>query len=109
MAKTLEYTGDPKDFDISKFDGKMKGSCLCGSIQVTLNDPTLFTGGRVNLCHCANCRKTGGTFAQANLMIEPEKVTIEDTKGTQKVYVDHGASGKEVRRNFCSNCGKYVD
>jgi len=42
----------------------------------------------------------------SNLTIEEEKVTIEDTKGTLKIYADWQAgSGHKVDRMFCSNCG----
>jgi len=55
------YTGDPHSFDPEKdFNGELKGSCLCGSVHVTLHDPDLFKGRRGTLCHYANSRKVGG-------------------------------------------------
>ena len=107
--KMPDFTGDPKFYDKSSFSESLSGSCLCGAITVTINDNELFTRPRGHLCHCANCRKVGGTFAQANLKIEKEKVKIDDPKGVMKVYDDVGGlSGKHVHRHFCSVDGKYV-
>jgi hypothetical protein len=36
------FTGDPKQHDVSKFSESMTGTCLCGSISVTINDKELF-------------------------------------------------------------------
>jgi hypothetical protein len=102
-------TGDPKSYPISAFSQSISGHCLCGSIHVTITDDELFTKRRGHLCHCANCRKIAGSYVSANLIIEEEKVKIEDRKGTRKVFEDfETGSGRPVYRNFCSACGKYV-
>lgn len=102
-----ELTGDPKSHPISEFSHGMSGSCLCGSIRVTINDPDLFTRRRGHLCHCANCRKVSGSYVAANLIIEEEKVGIEDARGTLKKYVDTATgSGRPLDRYFCGECGK---
>ena len=104
-----DFTGNPNSYPKSSFSESLIGSCLCGAITVTITESELFTRPRGHLCHCANCRKVGGTFAQANLKIEKEKVKIEDPKGVMKVYDDVGGlSGKHVHRHFCSVDGKYV-
>jgi hypothetical protein len=102
-----QLTGDPKDHEISEFKDSMTGSCLCGSIVVTINDPDLFTKRRGHMCHCANCRKVAGSHVSNNLTIEREKVKIEDRNGTMKCYDDYASmSGKPVHRYFCSVDGK---
>ena len=102
-------TGDPKDHDPAEFKDGMTGKCLCGSIVVTLKDPSLFDGRHGHLCHCANCRNHSGSYVAANLVIPTEKVTIEDKNGTLKRYDDTAsASGNTVGRYFCSNCGTWV-
>ncbi|KAF2100131.1 hypothetical protein NA57DRAFT_56059 [Rhizodiscina lignyota] len=102
-------TGDPKSHDVSEFKDSITGHCLCGSITVTIRDPTLFDGRHGHICHCANCRKVSGSFAAPNLAIEKDKVTIEDKNRTLKVYEDYETmSGNVVRRAFCSNCGSPV-
>lgn len=104
-----EPTGDPNQHDASKFSEGMSGSCLCGSITVTINDPELFSKRRGHLCHCANCRKVAGSYVASNLLIEQEKVKIEDKDGTMKTYEDKSTlSGNPVYRKFCSKDGKYV-
>jgi len=101
-----EFTGDPKRHDKTSLN-PLNGSCLCGSINVTIDDPELFTKRRGHLCHCANCRKVAGSYVAANLIIEEEKVKIEDRNGTLKEYKDYETgSGNPVGRFFCSTCGK---
>lgn len=99
-------TGDPKQHDPATLDGTLTGSCLCGSIQVTIKDDELWSKRRGHLCHCANCRKVSGSYVASNLNIEEDKTSIDDKQGTLKVFADHETgSGKPVDRYFCSNCG----
>lgn len=104
-----ELTGDPNAHDESKFAESLTGSCLCGSIQVTIRDKELFSRPRGHLCHCSNCRKVAGSYVASNLLIEEDKVEIVDRDGTLKEYKDYETgSGNPVSRHFCSNCGKLV-
>ncbi|KAI0190509.1 Mss4-like protein [Xylaria flabelliformis] len=101
--------GDPKDHPITEFEQVLTGTCLCGSIRVTIRDTEIFTQRRGNLCHCANCRKVSGSFVAANLVIEEEKVEIQDSAGTLKTYEDHDTlSGNPVYRSFCSVDGNPI-
>jgi hypothetical protein len=102
-------TGDPKSHPISDFSQSISGHCLCGSIHITVTDDELFTKKRGHLCHCSNCRKITGSYVSANLIIEEEKVQIEDRNGTRKIFEDYETgSGNPVSRHFCGVCGKYV-
>lgn len=103
----VDPTGDPKQHDASEFAEGMSGSCLCGSITVTIKDSELFTKPRGHLCHCANCRKIAGSYVASNLLIETDKVHVEDKNGTLKTYEDKATlSGNSVFRKFCSLDGK---
>jgi len=105
----LNLTGNPNDHDISEFSKSLSGHCLCGSIHVTITDDELFTKKRGHLCHCSNCRKVAGSFVSSNLIIEKDKVKIEDRRGTLKEYVDtETGSGKALSRFFCSTCGNPI-
>lgn len=100
--------GNPNDHPITEFDKELKGTCLCGSISVTIRDPELFTRPRGHLCHCANCRKTSGSCVASNLIIESDKVDIQDSAGTLRTYDDYDTlSGNPVHRSFCSVDGKW--
>ncbi|KAI8932472.1 hypothetical protein NX059_010657 [Plenodomus lindquistii] len=104
-----ELTGNPNTHDVSEFAGGLSSSCLCGSIHVTIKDSELFSRPRGHLCHCANCRKVAGSYVSSNLVIEKEKVDVEDTKGTLKKYKDFAtSSGKCVERCFCGDCGNPI-
>ena len=80
-----QLTGDPNQYDPETLKD-LTGTCLCGSIRVTIHDPELFNSRRGHLCHCANCRKVAGSYVAANLLIEEDKVEIEDRNGTLKEY-----------------------
>jgi hypothetical protein len=103
-------TGNPKDYDLEKIKEEgLKGSCLCGSINVTLRDPTMFDEPRSISCHCWNCRKVAGSTMSSNLILEKSQVTIEDKNGTLKMWEDKWTeSGTVINRFFCSTCGKLV-
>jgi hypothetical protein len=99
-----ELTGDPKQHDPASFGDKLTGTCLCGSIRVTITDSELWTKPRGHLCHCANCRKISGSCVASNLNIGDEKVQVEDLKGTLKKSMDlETGSGIELERWFCVN------
>ncbi|KEQ72672.1 hypothetical protein M436DRAFT_12088, partial [Aureobasidium namibiae CBS 147.97] len=101
-------TGDPKQHDLSSFKDSITGSCLCGSITVTIND-NLFQTRRGHLCHCVNCRKATGSIAATNLTIEEEKVDIRDRDGTLKLYEDKSTnSGDPNHRWFCDVDGNPI-
>ncbi|KAI1177787.1 Mss4-like protein [Nemania sp. FL0916] len=101
--------GDPKDHPVAEFEQGLTGTCLCGSIRVTIHDKDLFTRPRGHLCHCSNCRKVAGSFVAANFVIEKEKVEIQDSAGTLKTYEDYDTlSGKPVFRSFCSVDGNPI-
>ncbi|KAK5172233.1 uncharacterized protein LTR77_003871 [Saxophila tyrrhenica] len=104
-----EPTGDPKSHPTSEFANGITGSCLCGSITVTINDNELFSKQRGHLCHCANCRKVAGSYVSSNLLIEVGKVEIKDKNGTKKTYEDRETlSGNPVYRSFCSEDGNPI-
>ncbi|KAI1353964.1 Mss4-like protein [Xylaria sp. FL0043] len=101
--------GDPKDHPVTEFEQGLQGTCLCGSISVTIHDPELFTRRRGHLCHCSNCRKVAGSFVSSNLIIESDKVEIQDSAGTLKTYDDYNTlSGNPVFRSFCSVDGNPI-
>ena len=105
--KMSHLTGDPKRHDLSSFKDSLTGSCLCGSITVTIHDNELFTKPRGHLCHCANCRKVSGSVVSANLIMEEEKVDVKDRDNTLKIYEDKATnSGNPVYRYFCAVDGK---
>ena len=103
------FTGDPKQHDPASLANGMTGSCLCGSIRVTITAKDLFSKPRGHLCSCANCRKVAGSYIASNMLLDESEVTIEDRDGTLKYYVDKATGrGNSVVRYFCSADGKYV-
>jgi hypothetical protein len=70
----------------------MKGSCLCGSVEVVANESS-----EIGLCHCGMCRRwTGGPFFAVHC---DDKVQFSgDTLKTFR-------SSEWAERAFCGNCG----
>ncbi len=74
-----------------------KGSCLCGSIQLTLE------GGVTDIihCHCSLCRKASGSAYATNAFIDSEGLKLSDADNTLTFY--ESSTGK--RKYFCKACG----
>jgi hypothetical protein len=106
-----QLTGDPKQHDPASLASSMTGSCLCGSIRVTITakEQDLFSKPRGHLCSCANCRKVAGSYIASNMLLDTDEVQLEDRDGTLKYYDDKATgSGNSVYRYFCERDGKYV-
>lgn len=70
----------------------MKGSCLCGAIEVVAGEHA-----EIGLCHCSMCRRwTGGPFFAVHC---DDKVQF--TGGTVKTF----RSSEWAERAFCDTCG----
>jgi hypothetical protein len=77
----------------------MDGGCLCGAIRYTLRGPPLF----VSQCCCKDCQKATGTGHTTIAGVHREQLQIK--QGTPKTYTSKGASGGDVVRHFCGECG----
>ena len=100
------YTGDPNEQDPKLFSESITGTCLCGSIAVTISG-NIFDAPNGHLCHCSNCRKVAGSMVSSNLMIEEERVNVVDQHNMLREYIDQQTgSGTPLSRFFCGTCGK---
>ena len=78
----------------------ISGSCLCGQITYTSTE----TEPKMTVvCHCPDCQKQTGTAFSVNVLVPTSSVELRGSSLGQ--YTMNGASGMEVRRNFCTNCG----
>ena len=101
--------GDPRSYPISTLQDGMSGTCLCGSINITVTQKDLFTKPNGHICHCINCRKVTGSSSASLLMLPSKNVTLSDPRQYLKTYFDHDTgSGKPLPRSFCSNCGSTI-
>lgn len=77
----------------------LSGGCMCGEIRYEVKGKPVVTA----YCHCRDCQRTaGGPFSVVTVV---RREDLEVTQGEPKAYIVKGASGKEVKRLFCSNCG----
>jgi hypothetical protein len=73
-----------------------KGSCLCGSVEITV------TGEISDIihCHCSLCRKASGTAYATNGFVNV--LDFEINNGRELLSSFESSPGKF--RNFCSKC-----
>lgn len=79
---------------------KIQGHCLCGQVRYSSSqdEPAM-----IAVCHCPDCQRQSGSAFSTNVLVPTASITFEGESRSQ--YVMTGASGQEVIRNFCSNCG----
>lgn len=78
-----------------------RGSCLCGSVQVTLSaDPVA-----VGICHCRDCQKQTGTSFSMVALVPLSSVEVTGQLGR---FDTRGDSGLAVERSFCPKCGSPI-
>jgi hypothetical protein len=77
--------------------GSLDGGCLCGAIRYTLQGPALFA----SQCCCKDCQKATGTGHTTIVGVHRDHIK----RGTPKTYSSKGASGGDVVRHFCGDCG----
>jgi len=75
----------------------MKGSCLCGAIEVTAGDQS-----DVDVCHCTMCRRWGGGSPLFAVHCG-QGVTFG---GSQKPALYRSSDWAE--RGFCPTCGTHL-
>ena len=76
---------------------KKSGSCLCGAVRITANNP----GNKVGACHCGMCRKWGG-----GPFMEIDCGTDVSFEGEDDITVYNSSSWAE--RGFCKKCGSHL-
>jgi len=74
-----------------------KGSCLCGSIQFSLDGSVT----DIIHCHCSLCRKASGSAYATNGFIDAKDLKLTDRGITLTFY--ESSEGK--RKYFCKTCG----
>ena len=75
----------------------MRGSCLCGDVAFRLGR----TSPRLYQCHCALCRKQGGSGSNAALIVAARE--FEWLAGGERISSYVRPTG--FRSDFCARCG----
>jgi hypothetical protein len=84
---------------MQQFQDVLAGGCLCGAVRYALRGPALF----VSQCCCRDCRKATGTGHTTIVGVHRSQLEIHT--GAPKTYLSKGASGGDVIRHFCAECG----
>ena len=80
----------------------LKGSCLCGAIQYTVQASVT----ELRACHCTNCQKISGAGGTVNALVATKDFSI--VKGMPKRYTKTADSGRVLHRYFCGQCGSGI-
>lgn len=76
--------------------------CLCGHVRLRIGGEP----ATVIECHCTDCQKSTG--GGAVLVVMMPRDSVELLEGTLGSFSVTGASGHEVKRCFCPECGTPV-
>lgn len=75
------------------------GGCMCGAIRYEITGKLLGGGA----CYCRDCQLTcGGAPAYAVVSLKSQ---MRIQRGVPKTYVSMSATGNQVSRYFCGDCG----
>lgn len=75
----------------------INGSCVCNSVQFTVNDEFLYAG----YCHCSKCRKASGAAGTAIGGLLKEHLAINQGEELIKRF----SRSEESITCFCGECG----
>ena len=76
----------------------MKGSCLCGAVEITVSAEPIFVGK----CYCTDCQKGSGGGHNTVVAVPDTGLGVA---GETTSFAKPGDSGKPVTRHFCPKCG----
>ena len=82
--------------------GPVTGSCLCGAIRFTIDQPVR----ELRACHCRNCQKASGAGGSVNAVLPSAAFHV--AKGTPRRYSARADSGRLLHRYFCGECGSPI-
>jgi hypothetical protein len=71
-------------------------------VRFELLGPPIWT----NICHCNACKKRTGSAYGFSLVVDAS--LVKSFSGDTKTFKRRGESGKEVRYEFCPDCGTTV-
>lgn len=90
---------DPPSVDVAVSEGKVHGSCLCGSVAFVLDSAPL----RSHHCHCGRCRKARSALHASNLFTLVDGVRF--LCGADKLGSYSPPDAQFFAQVFCRTCG----
>lgn len=78
----------------------IRGSCLCGAVQVDLDPPTDF----FSICHCQSCRRSHAAPCVAWTSVPLERFRFRVGEERLRWY----RSSPWIRWGFCGECGSHL-
>jgi len=79
--------------------GDVEGGCVCGAVRFKISGDLMGSG----VCHCRQCQyATGGP---PNYVVLAPRAGFSVTKGAPRTHTTKAATGNDVKRAFCAECG----
>ena len=79
----------------------ISGRCLCGAVSYQSAGPAVLQFN----CHCRDCQRSTGAAYAPVMFLRKEGFHIQ---GPLSHFDSVAASGKTLRRSFCSTCGAQI-
>ena len=80
---------------------KLSGQCLCAAISYSADTEIKMMAN----CHCTDCRAATGAAYGTLLFVAEDALQIT---GTPKVFKHKAASGADMEKHFCGECGSQL-
>jgi len=77
-----------------------QGGCLCGDVRFELDRAAVIGA---NHCHCRDCQRATGSGFATFCMVPEAAFAVR--QGQPRSFSVKGASGGDVKRFFCGECG----
>ena len=84
-------------------ENKQAGGCLCGDIRFEIDRAAVISAHH---CHCTDCQRPRGCGFTTFCMVPESALRL--LSGQVRSYSVKGATGGEVNRFFCANCGSPI-
>jgi len=78
------------------------GGCACGAIRFGFDRERVLGASH---CHCRDCQRATGSAFATFCGVPDAAFTLE---GTPRAFSVKGASGRDVTRSFCGECGSQL-
>lgn len=78
---------------------RFQGSCLCEEVQFEVTSDPMISA----VCYCRDCQKAGGSDCSYGILVARDSFHL--LQGKPSSFESTSATGNQVQRHFCSDCG----
>ena len=78
------------------------GGCQCGAVRYEIASPPV----ELYVCHCRECQKQSSSAFGISAIFRRQDLRL--TRGAVRNWTRGADSGRQVKCNFCPNCGARI-